>query len=242
MGLYDEAVSLALTGNHMDLAKNYASKPESKSVKSKNKKDLTIEDLIPYFDENIQIGTFKKQILESLTKYNDEIDKFKVAAAHETNMQVYVDNGDFLKKENTELRSKYYILDQEKKCDNCGTSVLKEAFYLFPCGHAFLKKCLKELIKREGLEERHLKLEYFENAVKDLLKKAESRPAGRPEGGSARTTSLRRHSELSQEESRLIEEFSVDPHQPGQTRTAAHRRVPLLRPRHCPLDDQALLR
>lgn len=235
----------------MDLAKFYASKPESKSVKSslwikiaktkmkqekeinilltENKKDLTIEDLIPYFDENIQIGTFKKQILESLTKYNDEIDKFKVRAADQTNMQVYVENADFLKKENTELRSKYYILDQEKKCDNCGTAVTKDVFYLFPCGHAFLKKCLKELIKREGLEERHRKLEYFENAIKDLLKKAENRTAGRPEGGSARTTSLRRHGELSQEESHLIEEYSVGRCDPGQTRTAADGRVSILR-------------
>lgn len=123
-------------------------------------------------------------------------------------MQVYVENADLLKKENTELRSKYYIMDQEKKCDNCGTSVLKDVFYLFPCGHAFLKKCLKELIKREGLEERHLKLDYFENAIKDLIKKADGRTAGKPEG-SARNTSLRRHGELTQEESHLIEEFSV---------------------------------
>ena len=102
MELYDEAVSLALTGNHMDLAKNYASKPESKSVKSNlwikiakvqmkqegevnkllkdNKEELKIEDLIPYFDDNIRISTFKDQICESLTRYNDEIRKFKVGS------------------------------------------------------------------------------------------------------------------------------------------------------------------
>lgn len=101
MELYEEAVSLALTGNHTDLAKYYASKPESKSVKGNlwikiaktqmniegevnkllrdNKDEIKIEDLIPYFHDNIKINTFKDQICESLTRYNDEIRKFKVS-------------------------------------------------------------------------------------------------------------------------------------------------------------------
>lgn len=81
MELYEEAVSLALN-KEIDLAKYYASKPESKSVKSnlwikiakkqmkvegevakllkENKEDIKIEDLIPYFEDHIRISAYKE--------------------------------------------------------------------------------------------------------------------------------------------------------------------------------------
>lgn len=100
MEMFEEAVGLALTGGHTDLAKFYASKPENKSLRTNlwikisktqmgqesdlskllkdNKDEIRIDDLIPYFHEGIKINSFKEQICDSLTKYNNESARFKV--------------------------------------------------------------------------------------------------------------------------------------------------------------------
>lgn len=223
MELYEEAVSLALKNNQIDLAKLYASKPESKSVKSnlwikiakkqmkvggevakllkENKDELKIEDLIPYFDDNIGISSFREQICDSLTRYNEEITSFK------KNMNQYSKNAEFLKKEMSELRNRYYIIDQEKKCDNCGSSIFKDVFYYFPCGHAFLKKCLKDMLRREGLVEKLEKIEYFENGIKDTMKKAEARASARNETLSNKSPYLKKLENLTQDETKLLNDL-----------------------------------
>lgn len=185
MGLYEEAVSLALYRNQFDLAKLYASKPEAKMVKTQlwvkiakkqmrsstelvkllneNKDMIKIEDLIPYFGDNVSISTFKEQISESLVRFNDEISDFK------STMNQTSKNLEFLKKEVSELRNRYFIIDQDKKCEFCGSSIFTDVFYYFPCGHAYLKRCMRELLKKEGQEEKLAKLEYFENGIRDIV-------------------------------------------------------------------------
>ena len=38
---------------------------------------MRIEDLIPYFNENVKIDFFKEEICESVKYYNEEIDTLK---------------------------------------------------------------------------------------------------------------------------------------------------------------------
>lgn len=226
MELYEEAVSLALKGNHFDLAKHYASRPESKSVKNnlwikiakkqmkdtgevtkllnENKDDLKIEDLIPYFDDHIRISSFRQQICDSLTRYNDEIRKFK------KDMDQYSKNAEFLKKEMSELRNRYYIIDQDKRCDNCGSSIFKDVFYYFPCGHAFLKKCLKDMLKKEGQLEKLEVIGYYENGIKELMSKADSRAMNRNEGPANKSAYLKKLDNLTQDETKLLNELYVN--------------------------------
>lgn len=226
MELYEEAVSLSLEGNQIDLAKFYASKPDSKSLKNNlwikiakklmkvnngevtkllkdNKDELKIEDLIPYFDDHIRISEYREQICDSLTRYNDEIKKFK------KDMDQYSKNAEFLKKEMSELRNRYYIIDQDKKCDYSGESIFKEVFYYFPCGHAFLKKCLKEMLKKENQEEKLHKIEYYENGINDTLRKAEQRAASKNEGGNSKAPYLKKLENLTQDETKLLNDLYV---------------------------------
>lgn len=102
MGLYNEAVTLALENNEIEVAKIYAEKPENEDLKKKlwlqiavhlfNKGTdieqvikltketnlIKIEDLLPYFNENIKIEHFKEEICNSLNEYNSQIESLKV--------------------------------------------------------------------------------------------------------------------------------------------------------------------
>lgn len=124
-------------------------------------------------------------------------------------MDQYSKNAEFLKKEMSELKNRYYIVDQEKRCDNCGTSIFKDVFYYFPCGHAFLKRCLKDMLKREGQVEKLEKIEYFENGIKDILKRAEQRANSRNESLSSKSAYLKKLDNLTPDETKLLQDFYV---------------------------------
>lgn len=229
MDLYEEAVNLALNNKkgavHIDLAKKYASRPVAKSVKSnlwikiaksqmsienevnkllkEHPEDLKIEDLIPYFDDHIRISSFRDQICDSLTRYNNEIQTFK------KDMNQYSKNAEFLKKEMSELRNRYHILEQEKTCDSCGSSIFKDVFYYFPCGHAFLKRCLKEMLAKENMEQRLGKISILEDSIKEIMKKADARAASRNEQLTNKSPYLRKLENLTPEETKMLHEFYV---------------------------------
>ncbi len=124
-------------------------------------------------------------------------------------MDQYSKNAEFLKREMSELKNRYYIVDQEKRCDNCGTSIFKDVFYYFPCGHAFLKRCLKDMLKREGQVEKLEKIEYFENGIKDILKRAEQRATSRNESVSSKSAYLKKLDNLTPDETKLLQDFYV---------------------------------
>lgn len=95
MYLFAEAVSLALEHNKEEMAKEYADKPEYEDEKkklwieiakhflvkkgkisevielTKQSKVVKIEDLLPYFNQNIKIENFKDEICESLKSYSE---------------------------------------------------------------------------------------------------------------------------------------------------------------------------
>lgn len=226
MELYEEAVSLALRGNQIDLAKFYASRPESKSLKSnlwikiakkqmkdtgevtkllkENQEELKIEDLIPYFDDHIRISAFREQICDSLTRYNNEIRTFK------KHMDQYSKNAEFLKKEMSELRNRYYIIDQDKRCDNCASSIFKDIFYYFPCGHAFLKKCLKDMLRKERQNEKLEMISYYENGIKEMMAKADQRAnMSKNDTAASKSAYLKKLDNLTQEETKLLNDLYV---------------------------------
>lgn len=61
---------------------------EQNILVTQNQSLLKIEDLLPYFNENIRIEHFKDQICDSLESYNDEIEKLQ------KDMQGYAENAD----------------------------------------------------------------------------------------------------------------------------------------------------
>lgn len=90
------------------------------------------------------MADFKDDICESLVKYNDDIKKFK------KDMTQYSKNAEFIKKEISDLRNRYMVIPHDKSCDNCSKNIYDSAFYLFPCTHAFHKKCAREILRKRG--------------------------------------------------------------------------------------------
>ena len=115
-----------------------------------------------------------------------------------------------MKKELSEQKNRYYIVDKEKKCDNCGSSILKDVFYYFPCGHAFLKRCLKDMLRKEGQIEKIEKIDYYENGIREIMKKAEQRASARNEVLTSKSPYLKKLENLTQDETKLLNDLYVD--------------------------------
>ena len=104
MGLYTEAVKLALRDNHLDLAKDYARKPKDEDqqkklwlqiakdmINVKNEKIekviqltnesqiLQLDDLLLHLNDDIEISTFSNELRETLQSYHNDIQKLNVS-------------------------------------------------------------------------------------------------------------------------------------------------------------------
>lgn len=193
MGLYEEAVELALTVN-VDLAKEQAAKPDEDDVDMRKKlwlqiarhvveekKDvkrameflkecdlLKIEDILPFFHDFVIIDDFKDAIIASLEKYNEHIDSLKKEMDRATK------SAEEIRKEIQSFRNKFAFVKAQDKCYICKFPLMTQAFYVFPCEHKFHRNCLiSEVIpnlptsKRKRVEELQKKLN--EPGVQNLI-------------------------------------------------------------------------
>eukprot|EP01113_Clastostelium_recurvatum_P023090 TRINITY_DN2761_c0_g1_i3.p1 TRINITY_DN2761_c0_g1~~TRINITY_DN2761_c0_g1_i3.p1 ORF type:complete len:987 (-),score=308.24 TRINITY_DN2761_c0_g1_i3:8-2968(-) len=160
MGLYEEAVDLALKVN-IELAKQNADKPEDddplrkklwlriarhvvaerrdvkEAVAFLNHTDLLqIEDVLPFFPDFVLIDDFKEEICKSLEDYNRHIDELK------TEMDEATHSADLIRLDIKDLRNKYGYVGAQQRCEVCHYGVLTRSFYLFPCQHVFHADCL----------------------------------------------------------------------------------------------------
>lgn len=157
MGLYDEAVDLALTFD-IELAKTIANRPESdehqkrlwltisQRILTKNLdiqiatglldecRLLRIEDILPFFPDYTTIDYFKDAIRNSLQEYKNQIMCLKDGA--------YEKIADDIRSEIKTFRNRYSIIKVDQRCEICSRSLLSRAFYVFPCGHLFHRDCI----------------------------------------------------------------------------------------------------
>jgi len=170
MGLYSDAVSLALEKNMIEEAKDLASKPEGSTpeveelkkklwlqiaqhlIKSKqteavikltrdSENIIRIEDLLPQFDDDFKIELFKDDISASLKTYVENIKKLK------SDMSAFDKNAEHLKGELRNLKNRFFEIRGDQKCEDCSRGIFTEEFYVFPCGHCYHKECLKKKMK-----------------------------------------------------------------------------------------------
>lgn len=162
MGLYDEALNLALTFD-VELAKSIAKKAESddhqkrlwlliaENVLTKKLdiqmatdllrecKLLKIEDILPFFPDYKTIDFFKDAIRQSLKEYRDQIMSLKDGT--------YDTIADDIRGEIKAFRSRYSVIKVGQRCEICARNLLSRTFYVFPCGHLFHSDCIiKEII------------------------------------------------------------------------------------------------
>jgi hypothetical protein len=214
MGLYSEAVKLALDNRMIQEAKDYANKPDENNSDSEDLKKklwleiakymlrahesvdsvikltkesanvLKIEDLLPFFNENITIESFKDEISASLKSYVDEINKLK------TEMAGFEKNSEYLKNELRNIKNRFLEVRGDQKCEECAKSIFLEEFYVFSCSHTYHKDCLKRKHKALGLEPaKFQRIEEYEKKLGKLQAEAASiRDMARKQQGSAMLT------------------------------------------------------
>lgn len=173
MGLYDEALNLALSFD-IELAKEIASKPDEddhqkrlwlaigENVLANNLdiditnllrecKLLKIEDILPFFPNNTTIDHFKESLRQSLLEYKNQLMSLRDGT--------YDNIADEIKSEIKAFRNRYSILKVGQKCEICSQNLLSKAYYVFPCGHLFHSECIIEEIisidpNYKGIEEK----------------------------------------------------------------------------------------
>ena len=168
MGLYEDAVELALSMNEIKLARECADKPDDGEFKKKmwlriakhviekeNNAKLAIEflsytdkikleDILPFFPDFVLIDDFKEEVCKSLEEYNNEIDELKY------DMHEATKNTNLILEDLKELKHRYGYITTNSKCDssNCQKNILTKDFYLFPCQHMFHTDCLIDEIEK----------------------------------------------------------------------------------------------
>eukprot|EP00667_Euglena_gracilis_P001892 EG_transcript_1891 len=168
LGLYEDAVALALRVGDVRLAKVYAQQPGDEDPPLKRKlwlqlaeytirqqgdlkaaidllrqtRDIKLEDVLPFFPDFVLIQDFKREIISSLEAYTQDIEHLKAEMEEATR------NADIVRASIRELRHRYGYVTTTQPCEVCGRAALGGDFYLFPsCRHVFHQPCLLELIR-----------------------------------------------------------------------------------------------
>ncbi|CAO3652841.1 unnamed protein product [Cunninghamella blakesleeana] len=165
MGLYEEAVHLALKIGDLDLARIQADKPfgdvelqkrlwlaiskyviqQKRDIKKaleylKQSNILKIEDILPFFPDFVLIDEFKSHIYKTLEECNQKIGTLKLemdeATKSANNIRLDIRN----------LKSRCSQLDYKDQCCICDFPLMTRLFYVFPCGHSYHADCLKNKV------------------------------------------------------------------------------------------------
>ncbi|KAH0606968.1 uncharacterized protein H6S33_002956 [Morchella sextelata] len=161
MGLYLQAVELALKHGNLTLASIVADRPStdtalrkqlwlavaraviasSSSIKAaidflRRCELLKIEDLIPFFPDFVVIDDFKDEICAALEDHSHAIDTLK------REMEESARTAANIRRDVELLDRRYAIVEPGERCWLCQMPLLARLFYVFPCQHAFHSDCL----------------------------------------------------------------------------------------------------
>ncbi|CEP18639.1 hypothetical protein [Parasitella parasitica] len=169
MGLYEEAVDLALQHRDLDLARINAEKPEDDDVLRKRlwisiakyvpgsgvdfesssamqflkQCDLLkMEDILPFFPDFVLIDDFKDEICSALEEYNINIEDLKAEMDNATL------SADYIRLDIRKLKKRFAIVEEDQMCCLCDFPLLTRQFYVFPCNHEFHADCLRNRVTK----------------------------------------------------------------------------------------------
>lgn len=112
---------------------------------------LSIEDVLPFFDDFDTIDEFKGAICHSLEAYNAQIASLR----HE--MDEVAQASDNLSAETADLWRRCTTIPADARCQICHRPLLTDSAFVFPCNHSFHRECLlSELSQRLDHSEREI--------------------------------------------------------------------------------------
>lgn len=179
MGLYEDAVDLALNHKNIKLAREIADQPEENEYKKKLwlkiakfviqvdnniskaieflklTDKIKLEDVLPFFPDFVLIDNFKEQVCKTLEEYKTEIEELKQDMVESTQ------NANYIREDIKELKHRFGFVTKNAKCcyNDCFQTVLSKEFYMFPCQHMFHTNCLIQEIKKHASNTRILKID-----------------------------------------------------------------------------------
>ncbi|KAJ3120771.1 hypothetical protein HK098_004251 [Nowakowskiella sp. JEL0407] len=197
MGLYEQAVKLALKHNDLELARINADKPDDDEPLRKKlwlsiarhvveeKKDikqameflkfsndlLKIEDVLPFFPDFVLINDFKQEICAALEEYNLHIEELK------TEMDEATTSAESIRLDIRELRNKYATISVLEKCRICALPLLTRQFFVFPCQHVFHADCLINQVIRDSNPRQARKITELQSQITKELSIWKGNPA-----------------------------------------------------------------
>ena len=119
----------------------------------KESKILKIEDVLPHITDTIKIEEFKKQISTCIDDYEKNIQTLKKDISEYNNTAENIKN-DIIKIKKKSMEIQY----SSCKCDICQGYIKDKNIFLFPCGHMFDAKCIRQCLldyEATGLEYIH---------------------------------------------------------------------------------------
>ena len=161
LGLYEDAVDLALKLKDETLAEIYANKAyDNESLRKKlwlkisrhkisssgdmktvlkNLKDtetVKIQDVLSYLPDSVVIDDIRDEISETLQDYKRQIEQIKAE------MYDAARSAEAMRKEIENLDNRYVEISCDYKCPLCSLQVMTSNFFAFSCGHHFHSSCL----------------------------------------------------------------------------------------------------
>lgn len=160
VGLYEQALELALRHDDIDLAKTVADRVDgdpslrkkfwlsiatvtierrgiSAAIELSKENDvLRIEDLLPHFTDDTPLDEFKEDICTALESYADRI------ADLQREMESSDRATETIGRSLQELDRRLAVVHLGDICFKCDKPLLQRQFFVFPCQHAFHSDCL----------------------------------------------------------------------------------------------------
>ena len=106
-----------------------------------NDADITIEDILPFFNDFVTIDNFKEAICDSLQDYSENIRKLK------KEMKQASDSAKVIRDEIVAAKTEHHYVKSTDRCDLSSELLMTKPFYIFSCGHKFIADYLADAVE-----------------------------------------------------------------------------------------------
>ena len=128
----------------------------------KNNAIITIEDILPFFNDFVTIDNFKEAICDSLRDYSDNITKLK------KEMKQASDSAKVIRDEIVAAKTEHHYVKSTDRCDLSSELLMTKPFYIFSCGHKFIAEYLAAAVENYLEAEDRTKLNKIRGRIQEL--------------------------------------------------------------------------